>query len=153
MSKLSKLSHTNTKGEARMVDIGAKDLQPRMAVAGCRIELQPGTVALIKENQIKKGDVLAAARIAGITAAKKTYELIPLCHNIHIDRIDVDIDLLDDGAQITATASCRARTGIEMEALTAVSVTALTVYDMCKAVDKTMSINGIKLLRKVKGEF
>ena len=133
-----------------MVDVGAKPISRRTALASGRIRLTPATLELIRTNQVKKGDVLAAARIAGIMAGKKTAELIPLCHNIPIERIDVRLTLQADGVLIEAEAACEAKTGIEMEALTAVSVAALTIYDMCKAVDKSMSIEDIRLREKTK---
>jgi cyclic pyranopterin phosphate synthase len=145
------LTHVDSAGKADMVDVSAKPVVRREAVARGKIFLQPATLALIRENGVRKGDVLAAARLAGIAAAKKTWELIPLCHNIPIDKVGVDLALADDGVLITARAVCSARTGIEMEALTAVSVAALTVYDMCKAVDKDMVIGPIALVEKRKG--
>ncbi|OGR59867.1 MAG: molybdenum cofactor biosynthesis protein C [Elusimicrobia bacterium GWA2_69_24] len=145
------LTHVNEAGKADMVDVSAKPVVRREAVARGKIFLQPPTLALIRENGVRKGDVLAAARLAGIAAAKKTWELIPLCHNIPIDKVGVDFELQDDGVVIAARAVCSARTGIEMEALTAVSVAALTVYDMCKAVDQDMVIGPIALVEKRKG--
>jgi len=144
------LTHVGPAGEARMVDVGPKPVSRRTALASGRIRLTPATLDLIRTNRIKKGDVLAAARIAGIMAGKKTAELIPLCHNIPIERIDVRLTLQADGVFIEAEAACEAKTGIEMEALTAVAVAALTIYDMCKAVDKTMSIEDIRLREKTK---
>jgi cyclic pyranopterin phosphate synthase len=144
------LSHVGKQGEARMVDVSGKEVVHRQAVAfGC-IYLKPETIALIRENQIKKGDVLAAARLAGIMGAKKTVDLIPLCHNIPINSIEVWFDIKDDRIDIRSKAVCEARTGIEMEALTAVAVAGLTIYDMCKAVDKGMRISEIKLEEKRK---
>ncbi len=144
------LTHTGPDGEAKMVDVGGKPISRRTARAAGRIRLRPETLALIKANRMKKGDVLAAARIAGIAAAKRTADLIPLCHNIPIDVVDVRFDVEPDGIAIEARAACEARTGIEMEALTAVAVAALTIYDMCKAVDKAMVIEGIRLVEKTK---
>jgi len=144
------LTHIGPAGEARMVDIGAKPVSRRTALASGRIRLRPSTLDLIRTNQIQKGDVLAAARLAGIMAGKKTAELIPLCHTIPIERIDVRFTLQADGVFIEAEAACEAKTGIEMEALTAVAVAALTIYDMCKAVDTTMTIEDIKLQEKRK---
>lgn len=146
-----RLSHVNEAGQADMVDVSGKPVIRREAVARGKIFLKPATLALIRENGVRKGDVLAAARLAGIAAAKRTWELIPLCHNIPIDKVGVDLSLTDDGVLITARAVCSARTGIEMEALTAVSLAALTVYDMCKAVDKDMVIGPIALAEKRKG--
>jgi len=144
------LTHVTPDGQARMVDVGAKPIMHRQAVAGGKIFLRPDTLKLIRENGIQKGDVLAVARVAGISGGKKTAELIPLCHNIPIDRIDLDISLRSDHVEIIARASCQARTGIEMEALTAATVAALTIYDMCKAVDHEMVIGEIRLLEKTK---
>ncbi len=144
------LTHVGPNGEARMVDIGGKEISRRTALASGRIRLAPATLELIRTNQMAKGDVLAAARLAGIMAGKKTAELIPLCHNIPIEKIEVRLALQADGVFIEAEAACEAKTGIEMEALTAVAAAALTVYDMCKAVDKAMVIEDIKLVRKTK---
>jgi cyclic pyranopterin phosphate synthase len=143
-------SHLDDSGKARMVDVSAKPRVRRTARAAGRIFLSPETVRRIRENLIEKGDVLAAARIAGIGGAKRTAELIPLCHNIAIDWVDVQFELEQDSIRITGTAVCTDRTGIEMEAVTAVSVAALTIYDMCKAVDSGMSIGEIRLLEKSK---
>jgi cyclic pyranopterin monophosphate synthase len=147
---MSELSHTNKKGEARMVDVGHKPLQERVAVAQGFISLHKQTLALITDNQMKKGDVLAVARIAGIQAAKRTPELIPLCHTLLLSSVDLDACIETEGVRITATVKCTGQTGVEMEALTAVSVALLTVYDMCKAVDKSMVMHDIKLLEKRK---
>lgn len=133
-----------------MVDIGDKAISSRTAKAKGTVFLQYGTIEKIRKHLIKKGDVLAVARIAAISGGKKTSELIPLCHNILINKIDLDFSLLDDRIDITAEASCQAKTGIEMEALCAVSIAALTIYDMCKAVDKEMRISNIHLLEKHK---
>jgi cyclic pyranopterin phosphate synthase len=143
-------SHLDDSGNARMVDVSAKPRVRRAARAAGRIFLSPETVRRIRENLIEKGDVLAAARIAGIAGAKRTAELIPLCHKITIDWVDIQFELEQDSIRITGTAVCTDRTGIEMEALTAVSVAALTIYDMCKAVDSGMSIGEIRLLEKSK---
>jgi cyclic pyranopterin phosphate synthase len=144
------LTHVNTAGEAKMVDVGNKKVVHREAEASGAIFLQKETIELIKKNLLKKGDVLAVARIAAISGAKKTFDLIPLCHNIPINKIDVSFDVRDDRILIKSRAACDAKTGIEMEALTAVSIAALTIYDMCKAVDKTMKITDIKLEEKRK---
>ncbi len=143
-------SHLDDSGKARMVDVSAKRRVRRRARAAGRIFLSPETIHRIRENLIQKGDVLAAARIAGIAGAKRTAELIPLCHNIAIDWVDVQFELERDSIEITASTACTDRTGIEMEALTAVSVAALTIYDMCKAVDRGMRIGEIRLLEKRK---
>jgi len=147
---MKKLSHIDEKGKANMVDVGSKPMQTRTAVAKGFIHLQPETIKLIRENEIKKGDVLTIAEIAGIQASKKTSDLIPLCHPLQITKADVKAILKDDGVEVTATLKCIGQTGIEMEALTGVSVALLTVYDMCKAVDKEMVIEGVKLLEKIK---
>ena len=147
-----KLSHIDSKGEAAMVDVSAKPVQLREAVAAGEILLQPATLDLIEGSQIAKGNVLATARLAGIMAAKKTGDLIPLCHPLPITHCEVNFEISParDRIVITASAKIAAQTGIEMEALTAVSVAALTIYDMCKAVDKQMAIGNIRLLSKTK---
>jgi cyclic pyranopterin phosphate synthase len=146
------LTHVNQKGEAHMVDVSDKKIVHREAAASGTIYLQPKTIEMIKNNLVKKGDVLAAARIAAISGAKKTFDLIPLCHNIPINKIDVSFEIKEDRIDIKSKATCDAKTGIEMEALTAVSIAALTIYDMCKAVDKQMKISDIKLEAKTKHE-
>jgi cyclic pyranopterin phosphate synthase len=146
------LSHVDKKGQARMVDVSAKRAVHREAVASGTIYLQPQTIRLIQDNRVNKGDVLSVARIAAISGAKKTFELIPLCHNIPIDTVEVSFEVGADRIDIRSRAVCVAKTGIEMEALTAVSIAALTIYDMCKAVDKEMAITDIKLLEKRKDE-
>ena len=143
-------SHLDSEGKAVMVDISAKTPVNRTAKARGFIRLQENTLKMIREQLIKKGDVLTVAKIAAITGAKKTSDLIPLCHNIEIDHVGVEFQVLKDSIEITAVASCTDKTGIEMEALTAVSIAALTIYDMCKAVDKEMEIFGIHLLEKKK---
>ena len=150
--KMKKLSHIDDSGAAAMVDVSAKPVQMREAVARGEIHLQRATLALIDENQIAKGNVLATARLAGILAAKKTGELIPLCHPLPISHCEVNFEMpaSRDRIVITASAKITAQTGVEMEALTAVSVAALTIYDMCKAVDKTMRITDVVLISKVK---
>ena len=145
-----KLSHVDKEGRADMVDISSKDVIHREAEASGKIFLSPQTLDLIKDNLIKKGDVLAVARIAGITGAKRTSESIPLCHNIPINKINIDFDMEKDGIRIISRTVCDAKTGIEMEAITAVSIAALTIYDMCKAVDKQMRISDIILMEKRK---
>jgi cyclic pyranopterin phosphate synthase len=144
------LTHLDEQGRARMVDVGAKPDSERVAVAGGTVHMQPETLRLIREGAIKKGDVLTVARVAGIMAAKRTSELIPLCHPIALSQIEVDIRLDEsaNAAQITATARTIGKTGVEMEALTAVSVAALTIYDMAKAVDRSMRLSDIRLLEK-----
>lgn len=145
-----KLSHTDESGKANMVDVGHKPDQLRTATAQGFIRLSPVALDLVRQNEIKKGDVLAIAEIAGIQGGKKTSELIPLCHPLPITKIDVKARLTDEGVKVTAFAKCTGKTGIEMEALTATSIALLTVYDMCKAVDKKMEISGIRLLEKTK---
>jgi len=147
---MKKLSHVDRRGNARMVDVSAKPLQVREAVASGVIFLKPSTLALISTNRIAKGNVLNTARLAGIQAAKRTSELIPLCHPLTLTHVEVDLRPARDSIEITATAKITAQTGVEMEALTAVAVTALTIYDMCKAVDKEMVIGEIKLVSKTK---
>jgi cyclic pyranopterin monophosphate synthase len=147
---MSELTHLDPDGKARMVDVSDKKEQIRTAVASGFIRLAPGTVQLIKDNLVKKGDVLTVAQIAGIQAGKKTSELIPLCHPLAITKINVFTRLEENGVIVTAEAKCTGQTGIEMEALTAVSVALLTIYDMCKAVDKEMSIGEIRLIEKKK---
>lgn len=146
------LTHLDEAGAARMVDVSAKPPVKRTARAAARIGMDRETIALVRDGLIKKGDVLAVARIAGIGAAKRTWDLIPLCHGIQIDCVTVDFTIEDDGIAIETTAVCTDKTGIEMEALTAASVAALTIYDMCKAVDKNMRIGEIRLIEKTKSE-
>ncbi|HRH95736.1 MAG TPA: cyclic pyranopterin monophosphate synthase MoaC [Prosthecobacter sp.] len=148
---MPKLTHLNRKGEAAMVDVSAKPSVRREAVAEGRIVLAPSTLDLIRKNQIKKGDVLSIARIAAIQAAKQTQYLIPLCHQIPLSKVQVEFELRAKAVHITATALTVAPTGVEMEALTAVSIAALTIYDMCKATDKKMRIEGVRLVSKTKG--
>ena len=146
-------THLNEKGEAVMVDVGGKDFTVRTAEAFAKIKMQPATLSALINNELKKGDGLAAARIAGIMAAKKTSELIPLCHNIPIEKVTVDFENNGtDELYIHSFAKCTYKTGIEMEALTAASVAALTVYDMCKAIDRGMVIEEIKLMKKTGGK-
>ena len=150
---MPELTHTDEKGKANMVDVGHKPDQIRTARAEGKIKLNPETVKLIRENQMKKGDVLTIAEIAGIQGGKKTSELIPLCHPLAITKMDVKAELVDDGVVVKSMAKCIGKTGIEMEALTAVNVALLTVYDMCKAVDKSMEIDGIRLIEKTKDDI
>jgi len=147
---MKKLSHTDTQGKARMVDVGEKPIQSRTAIASGKILLQAATVKLIRENGVKKGEVLSIAEFAGIMGAKKTSELIPLCHPLLLTDVQVSAKLMKNGVEISATVKCQGQTGVEMEALTAVSVGLLTVYDMCKAVDKTMVMQEIHLIEKTK---
>jgi cyclic pyranopterin phosphate synthase len=149
---MSELTHIDDDGEARMVDVSAKPEQQREAVARGEIRLAKATLDTIESGQVAKGNVLAAARLAGIMAAKKTADLIPLCHPLAITHAEVGFEIPEsrDRVVITATARISARTGVEMEALTAVSAAALTIYDMCKAIDKEMQITGIKVTSKTK---
>ena len=149
-----KLSHINSKGKAEMVDVSVKEISTRTAEAYAEVKVSKEVFDAIKNNSVKKGDVLSIAKFAGIQAAKKTSELIPLCHNIFISKIDVELKLNSQKktVEIKSFAKTTAQTGIEMEALTAVSVAALTVYDMCKAIDKSMIISEIKLLSKTGGK-
>jgi cyclic pyranopterin phosphate synthase len=145
------LTHLDAEGRITMVDVGAKQVTARLAEASAFVQMSPATVAAIRERRTPKGDPLETARLAGIMAAKRTAELIPLCHSLPLSHADVQITLMDDGASLTATAATNAQTGVEMEALTAVSVAALTLYDMCKAIDRAMVISEIRLERKSGG--
>ncbi|MEN6621856.1 MAG: cyclic pyranopterin monophosphate synthase MoaC [Smithella sp.] len=144
------LTHVNKAGNAFMVDVSSKEVVRRTASAFGKILLKKETIDLVKANLLKKGDVLAVAKIAGIMAAKKTEELIPLCHCLNLEHVDIIFNIVDDGIEITSQVITSGKTGVEMEALTAVSVSALTIYDMCKAVDKKMNIENIHLLEKKK---
>jgi cyclic pyranopterin phosphate synthase len=144
-------SHIDSAGRVRMVDTSEKPVVKRIAVATGKVNLSADTAQMINEGLVRKGDPIATARIAGIMAAKKTSELIPLCHPLPIDRVSVDFEVRENGIGIRAEVVATARTGVEMEALTAVAVAALTIYDMCKAVDKGMTIGDIKLESKRKG--
>ena len=147
------LSHLDKSGNAQMVDVSEKPKVKREAWALGKVYLANTTVDLVKKGLMKKGDVLAVARIAGIFAAKRTFELIPLCHQIALDQVSVEFSFFEGGIEIKSYAVCRDRTGVEMEALTAVAVAGLTIYDMCKAVDKTITISEIKLEAKVKSDI
>ncbi|MCX6333447.1 MAG: cyclic pyranopterin monophosphate synthase MoaC [Bacteroidia bacterium] len=147
---MKKLSHTDNQGKAIMVDIGGKEIQTRIAKARGHIRLAEETIKLIKENQLKKGDVLTVAQVAGINSAKQTQNLIPLCHTISIENVKVSLSVDNTGVIAVSEVKCSGKTGVEMEALTAVSIALLTVYDMCKAVDKNMVIDKIELTEKVK---
>ena len=151
---MSELTHFNEQGRARMVDVTEKAVTHRVAVAAGEVHMASETMAHIKNGTMKKGDVLAVAQVAGIQAAKHNWELIPMCHPLPLTGIDIAFHLSDDPCmvEIQATVSCTGVTGVEMEALTAVSVTALTIYDMCKAVQKDMQITNIRLLRKSGGK-
>jgi cyclic pyranopterin phosphate synthase len=147
---MSHLTHLNADGDARMVDVGHKPEQKRVAVAHGQVQMATATRDLIISGGLPKGDVLAVARVAGIMAAKKTADLIPLCHPLALTNVELHLQANGDGIALTATVATTGRTGVEMEALTAVSVAALTIYDMCKAVDKTMHITNIHLVSKTK---
>lgn len=151
---MSDFTHFNGAGRAMMVDIGAKDDTLRTAVAEGEVRVNRETFSLIRSGGMKKGDVLGTAQIAGIMAAKRTWELIPMCHQVALTRVDIAFDMDEKACRVVirATASCRGATGVEMEALTAVSAAALTVYDMCKAVQKDMKIGNIRLLEKLGGK-
>jgi cyclic pyranopterin phosphate synthase len=151
---MSKLTHLNKSGEAHMVDVGGKDVTAREAIAEGLIRMQPSTLKLIVEGGHKKGDVLAVARVAGIMAAKKTAELIPLCHAIPLTSVDIELtpDEARNAVYCRSTVRTQARTGVEMEALAAVEIALLTVYDMCKAVDRGMTLTDIGLVSKSGGK-
>ena len=149
---MSGLTHLDEHGSARMVDVGDKVVTQRQAVAQGRITMTSDAVAAIAAGRVKKGDVLAVARVAGIMAAKKTSDLIPLCHPLPLSKVEIELDLDDSGVTATATTATAGQTGVEMEALTAVSVTLLTIYDMAKALDKCMTVGDIRLLSKIGGK-
>ncbi len=146
------LSHIDEDGNARMVDVSQKKISKRVAIAEGYVHMKRETISMIKTGTAKKGNVLTTAKIAGIMAAKKTSELIPLCHNISLDHVDVNFEIIEDHVKITSAVTCSAKTGAEMEALTAVTVAALTIYDMCKAVDRAIVIKDICLLEKRGGK-
>ncbi len=149
---MSRLTHLDSQGAARMVDVGGKPETARSATATGRIRMAPQALAAVREGSGPKGDVLAAARIAGIMAAKKAGELIPLCHPLSLDAVQVDFAFEADAVRATARASLTGRTGVEMEAITAASIALLTIYDMAKALDKGMVIDGVRLLEKTGGK-
>ena len=149
---MTELSHVDDQGRVRMVDTSDKSITPRRAVASARVLMNAATVAALREHRTPKGDPIEAARLAGIMAAKRTAELIPLCHPLPLTHVDVQAELDDTGVSLRAEVSTNAQTGVEMEALTAVSVAALTVYDMCKAVEKGMKITDIRLELKTGGK-
>jgi indole-3-glycerol phosphate synthase len=152
--RLPDLSHVDTEGRARMVDVSGKEETERVAVAGARVIMKPETLSRVQAGEIAKGDVLAVARVAGIMAAKRTSDLIPLCHPLSLSSVEIDLALEPERSSIAVTATCRlkGRTGVEMEALTAASVAALTIYDMCKAIDRGMTVTDVRLLRKSGGK-
>ena len=145
-------THLNAQGRAVMVDVTEKAATHRTAVAEATLRCAPETIAAIRSGGVKKGDVLAVAQVAGIQAAKHTWELIPLCHQLPLTGVDIAFELAEAAVRITATVRCAGPTGVEMEALSAVSVAALTVYDMCKALQKDMEITGVRLLEKIGGK-
>ncbi|GGA11268.1 cyclic pyranopterin monophosphate synthase MoaC [Neptunicoccus cionae] len=149
---MAKLTHFDDSGAAHMVDVSEKPVTSRVAVAKGRVIMNAETRAMIEEGRAKKGDVLAVARLAGIMGAKKTSDLIPLCHPLAISKVSLDLEVTDDGVMIEATVKTTGQTGVEMEALTAVNVAALTVYDMVKAVDKTMQISDVRVVLKDGGK-
>ena len=152
--RLPDLSHVDAQGRARMVDVSDKDVTDRIAVAAARVVMQPETLARVQAGEIAKGDVLAVARLAGIMAAKRTSDLIPLCHPLALNSVEVELVCAPERSSVEITATCRVkgRTGVEMEALTAASVAALTIYDMCKAIDRAMTVTDLRLLRKSGGK-
>jgi cyclic pyranopterin monophosphate synthase len=150
---VKRLTHISSNGRAQMVDVSAKPLSARTAVASGKIRLRKETVDLIRKNEIAKGDVIATARLAGIQAAKQTAHLIPLCHTLPLGEVKIDITVSDSAAEVRCAARTVAQTGVEMEALTGVAVALLTIYDMCKAVDKEMQISNVRLLEKTKQEL
>ena len=147
---MKRLTHIGSDGRAKMVDVSAKPMSKRKAVAAGKIQLQRETIELITKDQIAKGNVFATARIAGIQASKQTAQLIPLCHTLPLGEVKIDIVTSNEGAEVTCTAQTVAQTGVEMEALVGVTVALLTIYDMCKAVDKKMEISGLHLIEKTK---
>lgn len=149
---MTRLTHLDSQGKARMVDVGGKAETARVAIASGRISMNAEALAAIRDGAVPKGDVLAAARIAGIMAAKKTAELIPLCHPLALDAVGVDFTVDEGGVSATATASLTGRTGVEMEAMTACSIALLTIYDMAKALDKGMVIEAVRLVEKRGGK-
>ena len=151
--KQKQLSHIDDKGNAHMVDVVNKKIQKRTAVATGLIRMAPSTIEAIKEDRVKKGNVLAVARIAGIQAAKSTPALIPLCHTLSLDSVQIDFEFCDEGLIASCHVSCQSRTGVEMEALTGVSLALLTIYDMCKALDKGMVLDHVRLKEKQKEDL
>jgi len=147
------LTHTDKEGRARMVDVGGKTLQKRTAEASGMIRMSADTLRAVKENEVKKGDVLTVAQIAGIQAAKSTASLIPLCHTLALEQVSVDFEMQEEGIRASCRVRCTGKTGVEMEALSGVTGALLTIYDMCKALDKEMILEGIRLDRKVKEDL
>ncbi|MBK9992324.1 MAG: cyclic pyranopterin monophosphate synthase MoaC [Verrucomicrobia bacterium] len=149
-SRATALSHIDAQGNARMVAVGAKPIQHRIATARGRLVCQPATIRLLKRRALPKGDVLTVAQVAGVQAVKNTANLIPLCHPLPLSHIEISFSVRASSIEVTCTVETHAQTGVEMEALTGVSVAALTLYDMCKAVDKSMSIDDIRVIEKIK---
>ncbi|MCH9645190.1 MAG: cyclic pyranopterin monophosphate synthase MoaC [Proteobacteria bacterium] len=149
---MSQLTHVNNQGEANMVDVSDKESSTRSATATAKILMKGTTLQKIKDNNFKKGDVLSVARIAGIMAAKQTHHLIPMCHSLNLSKVSVDFEFIENGIKIITFAKLNAQTGVEMEALTAANIAALTIYDMCKAVDRFMKITDVQLLEKQGGK-
>ena len=147
---MKRLTHVGADGRAQMVDVSAKPMSAREAIASGRITLHKQTAELIRKNKIAKGNVVVTARVAGIQAAKQTAHLIPLCHTIPLSDVKVDIEVFDNGVEVRCAARTIAQTGVEMEALTGVAIALLTIYDMCKAIDKEMEISDVRLVRKEK---
>jgi cyclic pyranopterin phosphate synthase len=145
-------THFNEYGKAKMVDVSEKNETKRVAIAKGSIKMSPETIKMIKDNKMKKGDVLSVAQIGGITGAKKTWDIIPMCHNIFLTGSDIKFTVLEDEIEVEAKVSTVGKTGVEMEALTAVSTAMLTIYDMCKAVDKDMVIGNIRVMKKIGGK-
>jgi len=145
-------THFNEYGKAKMVDVSEKNETKRVAIAKGSIKMNPETIKMIKDNKMKKGDVLSVAQIGGITGAKKTWDIIPMCHNIFLTGSDIKFTVLEDEIEVEAKVSTVGKTGVEMEALTAVSTAMLTIYDMCKAVDKDMVIGNIRVMKKIGGK-
>ncbi len=148
------LTHIDSSGEARMVDVGGKEITDRVATAACDVLMSETTLSLVRSGGIGKGDVIATAKLAGVMGGKRTAELIPMCHNIPISQIEVEIEGLDDGSGLRVEATARAtwRTGVEMEAMTAASIAALTVYDMCKSAERGIRVTNLRLIRKSGGK-
>lgn len=149
---MNQLTHVNNQGEANMVDVSHKESSTRSAKATAKILMKNTTLQKIKDNDFKKGDVLSVARIAGIMAAKQTHHLIPMCHSLNLSKVSVDFEFIENGIKIMTFAKLNAQTGVEMEALTAANIAALTIYDMCKAVDRFMQITDVQLLEKQGGK-
>ena len=153
---MQNLTHTNSKGEAQMVDVTDKNITTRIAKASCMIFMQPTTLQKIKDDDFKKGNVLAVARVAGIMAAKKTSDLIPMCHQLNLSKVSIDFEVLESvdncGIKITSMTKLDAKTGVEIEALVACTISGLTIYDMCKSVDRFMSLTDVKILEKSGGK-